>query len=480
MTTDLLETESQSPEPIADGAADPLVAFAGLISLRRLVGLYPSGHPVIGEKAREVHGCLHRLLQESSPLEIDVIRDEIHINGGRISSNGQVHARMVRELTDVGIHSIQITRGISADEIFQVADFLCHFDGAVGGPPVSERLAARSVSHVKLARIVSLDTRWRSRQWENSPPEPLDPDYAESLLRAEETFDRVASGREPDAGTVRDLVQLLIRRVARSNAALGQILAVKQYENLTYCHSVNVSMLSLLIGRRMGLNEAAIADLVEAALLHDIGKTRVPLEVVSKPGSLDKHERRLIEAHALYGAEILTGVRGLRPLTPTVALEHHRTANGLGYPDLGDGVVPHSMSQIVSVADVYEAITGARSYKEPTPPDRACLILARIAGDQLHTALVKAFVSTVSFFPIGSFVRTSRDELGLVVRTNPADALHPVVALLNAELDTVIAEVDTSSRDSNGAFERDVLETLPMPAHAIPLTQLLGGAPAES
>jgi putative nucleotidyltransferase with HDIG domain len=89
--------------------------------------------------------------------------------------------------------------------------------------------------------------------------------------------------------------------VASSNAALGHVLAVKQYENLTWCHSVNVAMLSLLIGRQIGLDGQLIVALVEAALLHDIGKTRVPLEVVQKPGALDRSERKLIEAHATYG-----------------------------------------------------------------------------------------------------------------------------------------------------------------------------------
>ena len=92
--------------------------------------------------------------------------------------------------------------------------------------------------------------------------------------------------------TVRDLVQLLIHKVARSNAALGQILAVKQYENLTYCHSVNVSVLSLMLGKQVGLDEATQAALVEAALLHDVGKTQIPLEIVKKAGALDKHERK--------------------------------------------------------------------------------------------------------------------------------------------------------------------------------------------
>ena len=128
---------------------------------------------------------------------------------------------------------------------------------------------------------------------------------------------------------------------------------------------------------------------------------------MKKPGALEKRERKMMEAHTTFGAEILVQTEGLRPLTPIVALEHHRSVKGTGYPDLGDAV-PHIMSQIVSVADIYEAITGARSYQAPTLPERACLVLARLAGDKLNSALVKAFVNAITFFPLGSMVAHER------------------------------------------------------------------------
>jgi putative nucleotidyltransferase with HDIG domain len=261
---------------------------------------------------------------------------------------------------------------------------------------------------------------------------------------------------------VRDLVQLLIHKVARSNAALGQILAVKQYENLTYCHSVNVSVLSLLLGKHVGLDESVQAALVEAALLHDVGKTQIPLEIVKKPGVLDKHERKTIESHTTLGAEILVQTSGLHPLTPTVALEHHRGVKGTGYPDLGNAI-PHPMSQIVSVADIYEAITGARTYQAPTPPERACLIMARLAGEKLNTALVKTFVNAITFFPLGSMVRTNRNELGLVIETNQKDPLHPVIRLLDQLTYEPTERVNTAIRDGSGAYERHINQSVPVP-----------------
>ena len=118
----------------------------------------------------------------------------------------------------------------------------------------------------------------------------------------ERAFDDAAAGKGVNLRTVREVVQLLVR-IAGSSAALGQILAVKLYQNLTYCHSVNVAALSLLIGKQLGFGEQLTGALAEAALLHDIGKTRIPLEVLRKPGALDRRERTMMESHTILGAE---------------------------------------------------------------------------------------------------------------------------------------------------------------------------------
>src|SRR5688500_11038663 len=121
------------------------------------------------------------------------------------------------------------------------------------------------------------------------------------------------------------------------------------------------------------------------------------------------------------------------------------------------------MSQIVSVADIYEAITGARTYQAPTPPERACLIMARLAGEKLNTALVKTFVNAITFFPLGSLVRTSRHELGLVIGTNHGDPLHPVIRLLDQLTYEPTDRLNTAARDASGAYERHISQSIPVP-----------------
>lgn len=441
--------------------SDPLLILKNLASLRRLTGAYPAGHPSITQKLTELHDAVSEHLRTARELQIDVIHGTVYVDGLPFESDAQGPTPFLSDLSGLGVDSLHFQQGVQVEEILAVAECLWRNDEA-GNEPLAEQLARRNVRSISLGRLVSLDTRWRAHQWPEAPTGPLDTDYAESLVRAQETFDDVAAGRDLNPVTVADLVQLLIFKVARSHAAMGQILAVKQYENLTYCHSVNVAMLSLLIGKQIGLDEANMAALVEGALLHDIGKTRVPLEVVKKPGALDKRERHLIEAHTTLGGQILAQTDGLKPLTPTIAVEHHRGITGTGYPDLGNAV-PHIMSQIVSVADIYEAMTGARSYQDPSPPDKACLVLARLAGSKLNTAFVKAFVNAIHFFPIGSVVRTNAGQTGVVVELTPGDLMHPVVVLTDERFEAPHARVDTSVRDHSGEYHCHIVETLPPP-----------------
>ena len=445
----------------ASGQLDPLPILKAFAGLRRLAGTYPPGHPMIRQKLNELSDLVRDHLRLGSEVRIDIVRDTVHLDGVSGGALDQAGEQLVRELGGLGIDSLYIREGVEPEELLAVAQFL--WEPRDDNRPVDAQLLSRNVRHVSLGKLLRLDTRWHARQWPDAPTGQLDPAYAESLTLMQQTFETTAAGKPLNAVTIADLVQLLICKVAKSHAALAQILAVKQYQNLTYCHSVNVAMLSLLLGRQLGLDDADIATLVEAALLHDIGKTRIPLDIVRKPGALTRHERATIEAHTTLGAEILMQTEGIGALTPIVALEHHRSVKGGGYPDLGNAV-PHILSQIVSVADIYEAMTGARSYQDPTLPERACLVLARLAGDKLNTVLVKAFVNGISFFPLGSLVRTSRGEIGVVVRTNGDDPLHPVVTLLDDDLAGPRGRVDTASRDAAGTYERHIIETVRPPA----------------
>lgn len=441
------------------GATDPIPILKALTSLRQVTALYPHNHTIVQQAAATLHDLLQPHLAERGAIRLDVIEGEVHVDAEPCRLESAANPQVVTDFLEMGLDSVHITRGVDRDELQATAEVLIeHRERPVEGS-LNATLARRGVSHVDLGRLIALDTRWRAYDWPEAPENVLDPAYAESLRLAQDAFQALGQGRGPASGVIREILHLLVSRVIKSNAALGQILALKEYENHTYCHSVNVAILSLLLGRQIGLSDAMLEALVEGALLHDVGKTRVPVEILKKPGALDRREWEVVRRHPVAGAALLLEIETLSPFAATMALEHHRHYGGGGYPDLGDQE-PHPLSQIVAVADVYEALTGARSYRPPALPEHACLILARIAGRQLNPFLVKAFIGVVTFFPVGTLVRTSRGERGVVVRTNPADPLHPVIVLAADGMAPADGEIDTSLRGPDGAYERHIVETL--------------------
>ena len=230
---------------------DPLALLKSLVSLRRLTGMYPPGHPAIEQKLGEIDGAVQSHFRDASHLRLDVIHGTAHLDGVSFRNENDSQAQMLHELTDLGIDSIHIAPGVSRQELHSLAEFLWALRDVPSGEAVESLLAQRGVHHVSLGRLVPLDTRWHAALYPDAPQGPMDPDYAESLALTERTFDDVSGGRGMNVVTVRDIVQLLVQKVAGSSAALGQILSVKLYENLTYCHSVNVATLSLLIGKQL-------------------------------------------------------------------------------------------------------------------------------------------------------------------------------------------------------------------------------------
>jgi len=440
------------------GPIDLLRAFTGL---RRNLSLYPPGHRVIGRSLGELARIVERTAPASGHARVELLSGVAHMGGYPFRSESRAHPELVEEWSGTGIECIEIASDVSPDDLLagaRVANALA--SGGATHSSARRALDEAGVRGVALTRLTPVETTLPSFDWPDAPEKVVARSYADALDLARETVGVAFAGGKLRATGVEALLRKVSGELVDDGVALAEILAVKQYENYTFCHSVHVAALSILLGRRVGLDGDAVSRLGEAALLHDIGKRQIPVEMLRKAGKLTRRERRVIERHPVFGAEILAGTPGLGALTPTIALEHHRHFRGGGYPDLGDRV-PHEASQIVAVVDIYEALTGARPYREPLLPDQACLLLARLAGDQLEPALVRAFVSLVSFFPIGSVVRTTLDELGVVVHIHEGDPLHPRVELLAADtLQPTGSRLDLSERDEDGEYVRHVAETL--------------------
>ena len=204
----------------------------------------------------------------------------------------------------------------------------------------------------------------------------------------------VEAGRPIPLAEVEGIVRALSVTIRREGGCLFPLLDIRRFDEYTTSHCCNVSMLSMGLADQLGLSDADTRAIGTAALLHDIGKTRIPKELLTKPGKLTDEERTIIQLHPVEGARILT-VRGLgNGLAATVAYEHHIWFNGLGgYPRFDYPRTTHYASRIVHVSDIYDAVSSRRPYHEAWPREKTLGLIRSLAGVELDPQIAAAFLT---------------------------------------------------------------------------------------
>jgi putative nucleotidyltransferase with HDIG domain len=258
------------------------------------------------------------------------------------------------------------------------------------------------------------------------------------------------------------LTQKMADIIQIDESVLVGLTSIKDYDEYTFAHSVNVSVLSMVIADRLGLPKADIAEIGVAGLLHDIGKMHVPLSILNKPEQLSAEEWDTMRRHPLLGVIELSRVRSLRMIASPlfVALQHHVQFSGGGYPLKPGKWELHRHSRIVTVADVFDAMTTARNYREkPMEPARALRFIHKMSGTIFDPIVARAFIRAMGVHPVGSAVELNTGEIAVVVRQNRELAhLHrPVVVVMNED-GTQGEPIDLTSRpDEHSAFPRSIV-----------------------
>ncbi len=237
---------------------------------------------------------------------------------------------------------------------------------------------------------------------------------------------RVGSSFKVDS--IRKIAEEMVESVLRNSEALLSLSRIKSHDEYTFQHSLNVGVLSLSLGRRIGLSRDELYNLTLGSLLHDIGKMRVPERILNKPGKLTEEEFEIIKKHPVFGYKILSELKDIDSSAFLPVLEHHERISGEGYPFGKKGNIS-LFGKICAITDVYDAITTDRVYHRGMIPYEALSRMYRWADRDFDKKLLEAFVKSVGIYPVGSVVLLSSGEIGVIIKQNK-ELLRPVVRIV--------------------------------------------------
>jgi putative nucleotidyltransferase with HDIG domain len=325
----------------------------------------------------------------------------------------------MRRLQQLGIERIVIDRGVQETEIEKLVEAVARGEG--GDPTAS----LTRLPHIRVGRL-EIDEKVSASSGDIATFRRL---YDDAVKVAGDLWESASVEGAPDADAAKEMVDSLAQAVAQNRTALLSLTALKNYDNYTFTHMVNVSILTMGQARGVGIDGALLREFGMAALMHDIGKVQVPNEILNKPGKLTDEEFAILKRHPVDGAEILRKTPEMPTLAPIVAFEHHLRADGTGYPA---AVRPQLNlgTTLAGIADVYDAMRSQRVYQPAFPTDRILAVLQRNDGKQFDQNLVRRFVQLVGIYPAGNLVRLDTGEIAVVLKAYAPDPYRPQVRIL--------------------------------------------------
>ncbi|MCK4923772.1 MAG: HD domain-containing protein [Spirochaetes bacterium] len=254
--------------------------------------------------------------------------------------------------------------------------------------------------------------------------------FDELVSMIEDVFEKIRNGVGYDKEMIIDVIDRLIEKVKEDKNKALTVAAAEQEGKYIYALAASVSILAVVTGISLEYGKHRLIPLGVGALLHDIGMVRIPSYIIEKKGTLSDDEYNRIKTHPIYGYRIITKELELTNEIATIALQHHEAYDGTGYPRKSKGEGISEFAKIVSICDVYAAMTRKRSYRDEHLSYNAMKNVLSESNRMFDPNIVKAFLSNMAIHPIGSIVQLNNNVIGMVVSANPELPLRPRIEVL--------------------------------------------------
>lgn len=371
--------------------------------------LYSLDHPAISKQVQTLQDGLFALLQHKKKITLGLLEGTLFVEDHLFIQEFPAAEELAGLLARKQIRGIEFSSGLAAAELQVLLNEL--HAGQAEGEAFGEELRRKQAHHIK-ALTAEEDEK------ESGQPRKV---YRRALKVVDQIFNDVRMGEIPSSAEALKVVKSMAQLTLTEPHALFALSMLKDYDNYTFTHSVNVSVIALAVGRACDLTEEQLRTLGLGGLLHDLGKLKVDVNIITKPGSLTESEFEEIKQHPAYGAEIIAEMEGVTPEVMDIVLCHHARYDRMGYPLVSDGKQLSPLVEMTAIADSYDAMTTLRSYQRPLTPRGAINRLKEVAGTSLNPDYLKRFIVSLGPYPVGSLVRLDSNEIGLVTKVDSKD-----------------------------------------------------------
>jgi putative nucleotidyltransferase with HDIG domain len=390
----------------------------------KAVQLYSIEHPIVTRAVGQLTQTLERAHAEAPDVVLGVVDRQVVVDGIPLA---EVHGsvELAERLRAIGIERVAFDRGVADDELLAFVRGIAAAQ-AKGDDGAGDQLAALASPHIHVGRLTL------QQRVESGPGDmrAMQRSYQNAVAGAEAIWAQAVAEGSPDPAMVTRLVEGLASAVAQNRRAMLALTAMYKYDNYTFTHMVNVSVLIMAQARSLAIDGALLRQFGLAGLMHDIGKIRTPAEILTNRDRLTQAEFAIIMKHPVDGAEILRRRLELPPISAVVAFEHHLRVDGSGYPARVVRPSLNLATQLCSIADVYDAMRSQRSYQQAFPTDRILAVLQQNDGTRFEQRLVRRFSQLMGIYPVGNLVRLDTGALAVVLRIHAPDPARPVVRII--------------------------------------------------
>jgi putative nucleotidyltransferase with HDIG domain len=455
--------------------------------LMRNSQIYDAKNVALNQFLQESLQSINTLIERKGNISLKIVKDDLFLNDQRLRYS-------VEGFNSFKYLIIQWKKRLIGEINFQaplderiLKEFIYTFmsleEGHEGNATLLvEQLGKKDIRFIEVNPLEVLEEEGEEGALtlqKEDPQEVAKKVFFETIGTIKEVITHIKGKQYAEVRKLKRLAQKAVHLVEEDESILLGMATIKNYDAYTFNHSVNVSIYCLAMAKRLGFSTKSMTELGMTALLHDIGKSKIPREVLNKPSPFDDGEWGMMKKHPIWGAEILLNLKQLGEINPKIVIgifDHHLKSDFSGYPKLFRKREVSLFGQIIQIGDSFDAMTTPTVYRKiPFTPEQALALMLREMGVHFNPTLLKVFIGLVGTYPIGSLVLLDTHELGIVYKPNPNPQWidRPKVLLVfrdeGGEAKKEI--VDLTETDDSGHFKRSVLKTLDPFKYRIDITK---------